>query len=326
MNRVERIYRIHELLRAGRPVSMHRLLDELECSLATVKRDLAYLRDFMGAPIVYDPDRRGYLYDSRGGEFELPGLWFNASELYALLASEQLLEQVQPGLLTPLLKPLRRRIRSLLEYSGYPAREVSGRIRLLGVGARYPDQRVFAHVASAVLEGGCLEIAYHSRSRNEYSERRVHPQRLLHYRGNWYLLAWCERAEALRLFALERIHRAQGIPNEARVLSAGELDAFVESSFGIFTGPPRARAVLLFSPERARWVSEECWHPEQHGEWLADGRYRLIVPYSDPTELVMDILKYGPDVEVLAPDGLRAQVLRRLQQTLSRYQKAPEPA
>jgi len=34
--------------------------------------------------------------DAKGDSFELPGLWFNASELHALLASHQLLSKVQP--------------------------------------------------------------------------------------------------------------------------------------------------------------------------------------------------------------------------------------
>jgi len=326
MNRVERMYRIHELLREGNVVPMRRLMEELECSLATVKRDLTYLRDFMGAPIVYDGERRGYRYDPKAPAFELPGLWFNPSELHALLACEQLLEQVQPGLLSPLLRPLRRRIRELLAHSGYDPREVTNRIRLLGVGLRQPDPRTFVHVASAVLAGHILTITYHSRSKDDRRERRVHPQRLLYYRGNWYLLAWCEEARGLRLFALERIEAAQEEKAAVRRLPTAELDAFVESGFGIFTGLPKARAVLVFTAERARWVSEERWHPQQRGEWLADGRYRLEVPYADPTELVMEILKYGPDVEVVAPESLRRLVVQRLEKALDRYHLHSETA
>ncbi len=325
MNRVERIYRIHELLRTGRAVPMRRLLEELECSLATVKRDLAYLRDFMGAPIVYDNELRGYRYDTRPGEYELPGLWFNPSELHALLASEQLLEQVQPGLLTPLLKPLRRRIRQLLDLSGHPAATVSDKIRLLGVGLRQPEPRIFAAVASGVLEGRCLRITYHSRSKDERQERRVHPQRLLHYRGNWYLLAWCERARDLRLFALERIEAARLDAGDVTPVSGEALDRFVEAGFGIFAGPARAVASLVFSPQRARWVAEERWHPQQQGEYLPDGRYRLRIPYSDTRELIMDILKYGPDVEVEGPESLRRAVAERLAAAADRY-RALEPA
>jgi predicted DNA-binding transcriptional regulator YafY len=103
--------------------------------------------------------------------------------------------------------------------------------------------------------------------------------------------------------------------------SRPELDAHYASSYGIFAGEPEHTAVLRFTPERARWVADEHWHPEQQGNFLDDGSYELRIPYSDPRELVMDILKYGPDVEVISPLTLRKSVAERLQQTLNNYQK-----
>jgi len=70
--------------------------------------------------------------------------------------------------------------------------------------------------------------------------------------------------------------------------------------------------VLVFTAERARWAAEERWHPAQRGRFLGDGRFELRIPYGDPRELVMDILKYGPDVEVVAPEELRQLVAERL--------------
>jgi len=52
---------------------------------------------------------------------------------------------------------------------------------------------------------------------------------------------------------------------------------------------------------------------------LADGRYELRVPYGNPAELIMDILKYGPDCEVLGPRGLREAVAERLAAALRNY-------
>jgi len=57
---------------------------------------------------------------------------------------------------------------------------------------------------------------------------------------------------------------------------------------------------------RARWVADEQWHPRQTGRFLEGGRYELQVPYSDPCERVMDILKFGAEVEVVAPIELCA--------------------
>ena len=98
MNRAERIYRLHQLLSGRCPVSLERLRDQLgEASRATVNREIAYLRNFFGAPVVYDREHNGYQYDPDAPAFELPGLFFNESELFALLASERILESVQPA-------------------------------------------------------------------------------------------------------------------------------------------------------------------------------------------------------------------------------------
>ena len=70
---------------------------------------------------------------------------------------------------------------------------------------------------------------------------------------------------------------------------------------------------------RARWVADEQWHPRQTGRFLEDGRYELRVPYSDPRELVMDILRHGPDVEVMAPPELSAAVAETLRAASGQY-------
>jgi predicted DNA-binding transcriptional regulator YafY len=92
----------------------------------------------------------------------------------------------------------------------------------------------------------------------------------------------------------------------------------LEGSYGIFTGTAQAWAVLRFSAEAARWAAEERWHADQLGAWKPSG-YELQVPYSNPTELIMEILRYGPEVEVLAPTELRETVLGRLREAVGKY-------
>ena len=98
-----------------------------------------------------------------------------------------------------------------------------------------------------------------------------------------------------------------------------KLDEHFAAAYGIFAGSPKQIAVLRFTAERARWVADEQWHPRQAGRFLDDGRYELEVPYSDPRELVMDILRHGPDVEVIAPPELRAMVAERLLAASGQY-------
>jgi predicted DNA-binding transcriptional regulator YafY len=69
----------------------------------------------------------------------------------------------------------------------------------------------------------------------------------------------------------------------------------------------------------ARWVSRERWHSDQEGELASDGSYTLKVPYAAERELVMDIMRFGPEVEVLAPPELRKSVSTALLKTISLY-------
>ena len=71
-------------------------------------------------------------------------------------------------------------------------------------------------------------------------------------------------------------------------------------------------AKLRFTPQSARWVAAEQWHPLQKSHTETDGHYLLELPYSNPTELVMDIRRHGAGVEVLAPPALRTAVRREL--------------
>jgi len=319
VTRLERFYRIHGLLRhARRPVPMRRFTEELEVTRNTVTQDFQYLRDFFGAPIVYSRERNGHHYDPEAPEFELPGFWMNASELYALLACEQLLETVQPGLMGHRLTPLRQRIRRLLGDAGDHAEQLGDKVRLQAVQQRTVANHIFIPTADATLAGKRLNIRYMPRSRDRHGERTVHPQRLLHYRHNWYLLADCEEAGDLRLFSLDRIVAFEVSDEPAREVATERLDRFMDDSYGLFSGQPTGQAHLRFSPRAARWVADECWHPDQDGAWRDDG-YHLRVPYSDPTELIMEVLRYGPDVEVLAPVGLRQAVSERLTAALTVY-------
>jgi predicted DNA-binding transcriptional regulator YafY len=321
MNRTERFYKIDQLLHEQRVVSTARFLTELEVSRATLKRDLEYMRDRLLAPIVWDRESGGYRFapQAEGPAYALPGLWFSAGELYALLGSQQLLSNLEPGLLAPHMAPLQARLAAILEAGGHPANAVTRRIRLLTQAKRHLEPACFASVAQALLSYRQLEISSWHRGRNEINQRTVSPQRLLHYRDNWYLLAWCHWRQGLRSFAVDALQSAKILSQHAEEISDNELDRHCAAAYGIFSGEARQMAILRFTPERARWVAQEQWHLAQSGEFLADGAYRLSVPYADERELLMDILRHGRHVLVEAPEVLREQLAAEISAMANQY-------
>ena len=108
----------------------------------------------------------------------------------------------------------------------------------------------------------------------------------------------------------------------AKEIREADLHNHFATSYGIFAGKPIGTARLVFTAHRAQWVADELWHPDQVGIYLADGRYQLDIPYSDSRELLMDILKNGPDVEVVSPLALREEVRAKLVASLEQYANA----
>jgi Predicted transcriptional regulator len=322
MDRTERFYRIHQLLAARHTaVPIQVFLEELEVSLATFKRDLEYLRDRLHAPILWDRERQGYCYDEddTSHPFELPGMWFNASELHALLVMEHLLENLQPGLLAPHIQPLQNQIRALLDKSDHSIEEIHHRIRILPMAARRMQLKPFEILCAGLLSRKRLRISHYSRQRDVLMERDISPQRLVHYRDNWYLDSWCHLSKDIRTFSVDAIQKAELLATAAKDIPDKELDEIFLPGYGIFSGKTTKTAKLRFTPDRARWVSREEWHPEQVSHVDKEGFYHLHVSYSDDRELLMDILKFGPDVEVLGPASLRKTVKERLRASLDQY-------
>ena len=321
MDKFDRIYQLHRIL-AGRrtPIALEDLMERLECSKATAYRLMHALEHYLGAPIERDGELGGFRYrlGPESQSFELPGLWFSAEELQALVVFQRLLQAMQPGLLDEHLSPLAKRLDELLQHKRLGLGEAARRIRILGMAAR-PAGDWFQVAAGGVLQRRRLRIGYHSRSRDELTERVVSPQRLTRYRDNWYLDAWDHLRKGLRSFSVDRIRHATELTEPAEDIPERELDEHYASAYGIFAGKANKTAVLRFSRERARWVADERWHPKQRGQYLTDGRYELSIPYRDSRELVMDILRHGAEVEVVEPEVLRTEVAGALRRALEQY-------
>ncbi|MCY3841093.1 MAG: YafY family protein [Gammaproteobacteria bacterium] len=321
MDSHERLHALHRTLAARRrPVSTQQLMDELDCSRSTLHRTVVRLRDTFGAPII-NATGRGYFYDRSAGSFELPGLWFRADELEALLVMDDLLETVQPGVLHTQFGPLRNKVRQLLD-DAIQGREPfpTHRIRILRSHARQVPTPNLTAVASAVVERRRLAFRYAGRVAGETTHRHVAPQRLVYYRDQWYLDACDEGKNALRTFSIDRMSNIKALDGTARDVADEELDALLTAGYGLFAGPAKHKARLVFTAERARWVADESWHPDQTGRFLPDARYELTVPYADERELVGEILRHGPDVEVLGPESLIEVFRDRLKRAARKYE------
>lgn len=311
MSQTERLYRIERLLRARESVPIATFLSVLEVSRSTFRRDIEYLRSRLNTPVEWDREARAYRLAGSSGlkRSELPGLWLSAGEIQALLTMQHLLKDLEPGVLSRHVQPLLHRLRTLLSTDDVSIQEVEKRLRIINVARRKSFANYFEPIATAVLVRKRLHIRHWNRERDEETERDVSPQRLISYRGNWYLDGWCHLRNGLRTFALDGVRDAKILNQKARAVSDSTLDKELGSGYGIFPGRKVTWATLRFSSTIARWVGHEQWHPQQRTKWLPDGRCVLQIPFSADRELMMDIMRYGDAVEVLAPMSLRQKVV-----------------
>jgi predicted DNA-binding transcriptional regulator YafY len=325
MDRTERFYKIELLLRGRGCVSFEVLRDELSVSPATLKRDLQYLRDRLSAPIVYDRFDNGYRFEpggAAGAQHELPGLWFSEQEITALLTMHQLMAGLDDdGVLSRHLQPMMDKLQGMLGADASEARELMRRVKVISTARRRTPSRHFELLGSALVQRKRVWLRYFKRSDRSESEREVSPQRLVNYRNTWYLDAWCHASEGLRRFALDAIQEARPLETKARNVAVKDLEAELDAGYGIYGGGDAKLkwATLVFHADAAQWVAVEEWHAKAQGRWLDDGRYELRVPYTDPTELTMDILRHGDSVEVTGDKPLVAVIAQRLKRAAARY-------
>ena len=106
-----RVIKLCHLIRAFQHISSKKLMEHLDISRATLRRDFDLLRDRLKMPLTYDRLTGGYSFDAQsdinGRRYELPGLWLDAREGYALLTLLNVLVEIDPGILKMYVAPLR---------------------------------------------------------------------------------------------------------------------------------------------------------------------------------------------------------------------------
>jgi proteasome accessory factor C len=147
-----------------------------------------------------------------------------------------------------------------------------------------------------------LEIVY-AGSAGEPAVRVVHAHQLVRHRRWWYVVAWCERAGAVRRFRADRILDARltadGFEPRADFTPVTSAEMLLQADGAIV-------AEVAFDGRIRRWIAER--HPG--GRDLPDGRYAVTYRVADAGWFVREVLQYGDGAEVLDPPSLREAVKR----------------
>jgi predicted DNA-binding transcriptional regulator YafY len=179
------------------------------------------------------------------------------------------------------------------------------------------DKNVFDAVISGLLEGVQLEIHYSKQHDQPDTERSIDPLKLINYQGRWYLLAWCVLRREKRIFHLSRITRIRAT-NRPVTHKPESTDTYLTEVFGIFKGSIRFTATIKLTGRTAETVREQHWHPDQQVESIPSG-ILLRLPVADDRELIMKILQFGEDAEVIAPESLRRKIKEKIERMAQLY-------
>ena len=171
-----------------------------------------------------------------------------------------------------------------------------------------------ALVADALNRDKRLHISHYVPGRDEATERDVDPMRLLAVEGRSYLEGWCRRAEAVRLFRLDRILAIE-VLDVAREVPASAEHRDVEH--GLFRPSPHDVLVEFELSPAGRWVAE--YYPCEQTDELADGRLRIRLRTPDTQWVRRLALRLGEDGRVTAPPELAAQIIADATAALDHY-------
>jgi predicted DNA-binding transcriptional regulator YafY len=315
----ERYAWFHSRVKAGAfPNSTH-LAERFEISRKQAQRDIEFMRDRLGAPLLYNPNGRGFGYED--GNYELPPVWLKEEELQAFCLALRLSAAIPDRELKKSLQVLMEKFLSLRSADAPPGfRDVEEKVSVKNVAYYRVPEPTFHAVVTALFRNRALKISYRTPHKNETTERTVRPMHLLCYMGNWHLIAFCSLRGQVRDFALSRIRTVQFCA-EPLALPPGLplIKEYIRRNFGVITGDDSTDVVLRFAPDISPWIAEQEWHEAQEVSVENDGSLRLRFPVSGFVEVAREILKHGAAVEVLEPQKLRDTIREEIRKMGTLY-------
>jgi proteasome accessory factor C len=250
--------------------------------------------------MAFDGDRVTITYDAG---IDRP-LRLNPDEATALVVALRMLAET-PGIAQrdAILRALAKIENAAGEYADAPVAVQSPN--------RSGDDDRLATVRAAVERGKALRITYYTATRDETSERVIDPMRVVVVTDRSYVEAWCRRAQAVRLFRVDRIDALTEL-DEAAAPPPQAQPSLVDDQ--VFRPDPDLPVITIRVGRAARWVTE--YYPVDHVEKASPEEWLVTLRVSDLDWARRFVLGLGPGVDVIAPaelgDAVRAAVLQAL--------------
>jgi predicted DNA-binding transcriptional regulator YafY len=317
---MERMMRIHALLKNGEYPNCTTIGTEFELCVRTVMRDIDFMRDRLELPIEWDGKKNGYYYTREVDQF--PQLAMNEAETFALLVAHKAIAQYHD---TPFQRPLEAAFRRLTGQLDQSVRFSMGSLgKILSFRPFAPDDadlKVFEALTRALRERRVLSFSYRNRAAAALQRRTVHPYHLACIDNHWYLLAFDLKRKAMRTFALTRMQKAELGRGRFAVARGFDADAHLRGSFGVFKGDPEGdyEVVVDFDAWAADEIRGRKWHPSQEVTELPRRWLRLRMRLNNLEEVERWVLSFGAHATVARPRALRERLVEVGREYARRY-------
>jgi predicted DNA-binding transcriptional regulator YafY len=316
-NIYERFVWFDNQVRARKYPNATSLSERFEVSTKTAQRDIDFMRDRLLCPLEYDSSQKGYYYDDE--TFSLPMVYLSSEELSALLIARKMLQDISGGSIGAEISSIVDKITNILKKHSVVADHIDGAFSFQLIEYSPAPEAVFKSVLESCLKKRCLSFTYYSPATEEKSTRTVEPYHLFNYMGTWHLIGYCRLRKEIRDFALSRISDANVSTEPFKIQADFDFKKYFLSTFGLYKGKSTKEVTLRFTPEKSKWIKDQIWHKDQKVKYLKDGSLELSFPVSDFSEIKMEILKHGDQVEVIKPASLREIIKQEVQKILTIY-------
>ncbi|MEP0815024.1 MAG: WYL domain-containing transcriptional regulator [bacterium] len=318
---IERVRWLHGQVLAGEYPSAQDMADHFDISLSTAYRDIEYLKDTLGAPLVYDYKIKGFTY---GSTFSLPLVKLKEGELVSILVMEQMrkmyegtnlekpimsaFEKVAEGLQDPVSVDLRS-LDNILQFNIEPFPSV--------------DLNLFDALVDFIRHRITVVLKYFSGQKAYIADKKVDPYHLICYKDNWYLISWCHEKQDLRDFLVSRILAVEPTNATFEYHPDYDLETHKRESL-LFRGSERSiRIRCEFDKFAAHWIRLKKVHPTQQIFEREDGSIEVTFLVTSYENMLRWVLSFGEHARVLEPIDLIYKVKRSVDRLAQLYAHVP---
>lgn len=178
-------------------------------------------------------------------------------------------------------------------------------------------------IMQAMLDGEVLRITYRKYMSSGDESRTIRPYAVKEFEKRWYVVAYSKEADALRVFALDRVSRIEKTGGHFRMPGNFDVEDLFIDSYGIYLpeGEPARLIRLKCTKREAAYLKDLPLHPSQVLEKETDTECIFALRLIPNTNFIMDLCKRGGRIEVLEPESLRTAVIQELKMALNQYEK-----